>query len=624
MNDLLLVIVMPALAGLIPLFVPRRGKLAAGLVALAASVWMLVLAVKLFGVGTLRYSAQFSPLGGMLPFEFSLRLYHFSAFLLLFIALFGVLIVFYSLGYLRGRDTSSIYYSFILWTLSAAAGAVLSSNLLILLMFWEVLTAILFFLINMGGEGHEKAATKTFTVLGFTDAGMLLAVAAIWVVFGTLDMGSLRIATDTWLGAGAFLLLFIGALAKAGGMPLHSWIPEMAGPTPASIIAFLPASLDKLLGIYLLARITLDLFAVVPGGGLSLMMMIVGAGTIIFAVLMALVQRELKTLLAFLAIGQVGYMVLGVGSGIPVAMAGGLFHMLNHAIYKSGLFLGAGAVERRTGTTDLGELGGLARLMPITFASMLIASFSIAGVPPLNGFVSKWLVYQGMLGGSAVHIVFLVAAIFGSALSMAAFIKVLHSIFLGRRPERLEGVREAGFTMLLPMVFLSVLCVVFGVFAWYPLERFIIPVIAGAGLDSGVVAGREITTLMAGLWNPTLATALMIVGVLAGLVIYAFGRMRTIRVDENVWIGGNVMDNEELRYPGTQFYKTITEELNPLASGAFADGERGTVDPYNIIGRLGGNLVDLLRRLHNGVLSTYLSWTVVGLGVLAFILVMFR
>lgn len=623
MNDLLFMIVMPAVAGVIPLFIPRKGRTVAGIVALAASVWMLVKAISLVSV-TVEFSRRLFSIGGAMPFDFSLRLYQFSGFILLFVALFGVLVILYSLGYMRRRDNSSVYYSFILWTLSAAAGAVLANNLLILLMFWEVLTAILFYLVNMGGEGHENAAGKTFTILGFTDACMLLAVVLIWVSYGTLEITALSIATTGLVGILTFVLLFIGAIAKAGGMPFHSWIPEIAESTPASVIAFLPASLDKLLGIYLLSRLVLDIYVIEAGGGLSLMMMIVGAGTIIFAVLMALVQHNLKKLLSFHAISQVGYMVLGVGSGIPVAMVGGLFHMLNHAIYKSGLFLGAGAVEMKAGTTELEDLGGLARLMPVTFVTMAITAFSISGVPPLNGFVSKWLVYQGMLGGSAVHIIFLVAAIFGSALTMASFIKVLHSIFLGRRPERMEKVREAGFTMQVPMIFLALLCILFGVFAVYPLQKFIIPVITGAGLDSGISAGREITTVMQGLWNPTAATVLMIAGIVVGLVVYMFGRMRSIRVDENVWVGGNIMDSEEMRYPGTQFYRTITEELGPFSRAAFRDGDRGALDIYNIIGKLGGNLVGVLRSLHNGVLSTYLSWTVVGLGVLAFILIMFR
>jgi formate hydrogenlyase subunit 3/multisubunit Na+/H+ antiporter MnhD subunit len=388
----------------------------------------------------------------------------------------------------------------------------------------------------------------------------------------------------------------------------------MAKPTPAAIVAFLPASLDKLLGIYLLARIALDIFIIRPGSGLSIMMMIVGSGTIIFAVLMALVQHDLKKLLSFHAVSQVGYMVLGVGSGVPIAIVGGLFHMLNHAIYKSGLFLGAGAVEKRAGTTELDKLGGLAKLMPVTFVTMAITAFSISGVPPFNGFVSKWLVYQGMLDGG--YMIFLVVAIFGSALTLASFIKVLHSLFLGRLAAGLEGVREVDFTMQFPMILLAILCVLFGIFARIPLDRFIIPIVGGSDV---LTAGGVIETTQ-GFWSPGLATILIFLGIVVGLLIYAMRSMKAARVDENVWIGGNVMDSEEIRIPGTHFYKTVSEDINPVFTGAFRDGEKGALDGYNIFAGLGGALVKVLRAMHDGILSTYLSWVVIGLGVLVFIL----
>ncbi len=617
MHELLYPIIIPAVAGLIPLLIPRRGKAVAGLIGLLAAAWVFWRTIRLFGITELSYSITAFSFGEGLPFDFSLRLYHFSAFILLFIFLFGILIILYSLGYLRRKDTPSSYYSFILWTLSAAAGAVLTDNLLILLIFWEILTMLLYFLVNLGAAGHERAAAKCFAILGVSDAAVMLGILLIWFNFGSLSMSQLTVSTGTPIGAISFLLLLVGAIAKAGAMPMHSWIPEMAVPTHASVIAFLPASLDKLLGIYLLGRITLDVFSVRPGGGLSIAMMIIGAATIIFAVLMALVQHNLKKLLSFHAISQVGYMVLGVGSGIPIAVVGGLFHMLNHAIYKSGLFLGAGSVEKATGTTELDELGGLAKLMPVTFITMVITAFSISGIPPFNGFVSKWLVYQGMLEGG--YVVFLVAAIFGSALTLASFIKVLHSLFLGRRPEGFESVREVSFAMQLPMIFLSLLCVAFGIYARYPLERFIIPIVGGREVD---LAGNMIITTE-GFWNPAVATLLIIIGIIVGIIIYAFGRLRAVRTDENVWIGGNIMDSEEIRIPGTHFYKTVTEEVNPIFTAAFRDGENGALDIYNVWGRLGNSLVQVLRGLHNGILSTYLSWTIIGLGVLAFIL-MFR
>jgi formate hydrogenlyase subunit 3/multisubunit Na+/H+ antiporter MnhD subunit len=618
MNELLYPIVIPAVAGIIPLFIPRKGKFVAGLVALAAAGWMLFWAIRLFGAGDVTYGVTLFDLGRVLPLELSLRLYRFSAFILLFVALFGVLSILYSLGYLWGKDRASNYYSFMLWALAAAAGVVLSDNFLMLLIFWEVLTALLFFLTNMGGKGHENSAAKAFTVLGLSDAAMLLGIILIWTATGSLTISDLSIPTSSVLGVLSFVLLFVGAIAKAGAIPFHSWIPEMAISTPASIMAFLPASLDKLLGIYLLARISLDVFRIAPGSGLSLLMMIVGAVTIILAVLMALVQHNLKKLLSFHAVSQVGYMVLGVGSGIPIAIVGGLFHMLNNAIYKSGLFFGAGAIEKRAGTTELGALGGLARLMPVTFISMAIASLSISGVPPFNGFASKWLIYQGMLEGR--HVVFLVVAIFGSALTLASFIKVLHSLFLGRRPERFDRVKEVDFSMQVPMIFLALLCVLFGIFAGYPIQRFIAPVVT-QGDQVSVAAGSIITGPTAGLWSPGTATALIVAGIILGLFIYAFSSMKAYRVDENVWIGGNVMDNEEIRVPGTDFYKTVTDDLNPVVRTAFLDGERGSLDGYNFFGRVGDGLVQVLRWVHNGNLSTYLSWIVIGLGILSFILI---
>lgn len=617
MHELLYPIVIPAVAGVIPIFIPRKGKALAGIISLAAAVWTLLRAIRLFGLGELEFSTALFSIGGDFTFELSLRLYHFSAFIVLFVMIFGVLIILYSLGYLRGRDTSSWYYTFILWTLATAAGAALTDNLLVLLIFWEMLTFILYFLVNMGDEDHEKAASKVFNVLGFSDAAMLLGVLMVWIRYGTLSMSALSVSTASPYGTMAFILFFIGVIAKAGAMPLHSWVPAMAKPSLAPVMALLPASLDKLLGIYLLARISLDVFVIEPGSPLSLTMMIIGSVTIIFAVLMALVQHNLKKLLSFHAVSQVGYMVLGVGSGIPIAIIGGLFHMLNNAIYKNGLFLAAGAVEKRAGTTELDELGGLARLMPVTFVTTVITAMSISGVPPFNGFVSKWLVYQGMLQGG--YVIFLVAAIFGSALTLASFVKVLHSLFLGRRPERLEGVKEVDFTMQVPMIFLAILCLLFGVFARYPLGRFIIPIVGGG--DVSLTASDIVTT--EGLWSPGIATALIVVGIIVGLIIYAFSRMRSVRVDENVWIGGNIMDNEEIRIPGTHFYKTVTDEISPVVGTAFKDGEMGAMDVYNLGGYLGGNLVRFLRSLHNGILSTYLSWAVIGLAVLAFVL-MFR
>jgi formate hydrogenlyase subunit 3/multisubunit Na+/H+ antiporter MnhD subunit len=373
-------------------------------------------------------------------------------------------------------------------------------------------------------------------------------------------------------------------------------------------MAFLPASLDKLLGIYLLARLTLDLF--VMDNAMGMLLMIVGSATIIFAVMMALVQHDLKKLLSFHAVSQVGYMVLGIGTGVPIGIMGGLFHMVNHAIYKSCLFLGAGAVEKQAKTTELTKLGGLAAAMPVTFGAMFVASMAISGVPPFNGFFSKWLVYQSLV--SIRQPIFLIAALFGSALTLASFIKVLYSVFWGERPKKLQGVKEVGFLMAWPMVALALLCILFGIVAQFPLRAFIGPVV---GFEFEQAPAR--ISMTNALWNPTLATVLIVIGLLLGLFIYLLGRIGARR-RAPAFIGGEKLDTDEIRVAGTGFYETI-RNLG-IFRGIYGDADRGIFDVYFLGGRIGYLVVDALKKLHDGVLSSYLSWSIIGLGILVFLM----
>ena len=184
----------------------------------------------------------------------------------------------------------------------------------------------------------------------------MLGIGIVGAQANTLEMSKIHLNTIGINGV-AFVLMMIGAMAKAGAMPFHTWIPDAAIDAPLPLMAFLPAALEKLLGIYLVARIALDFFSISPG--MQIFMMTVGAVTIILAVMMALVQSNFKRLLSYHAISQVGYMILGIGTGIPLAIAGGLFHMINHAIYKSCLFLTGGAVEKQTGTTEIDRTGWL-------------------------------------------------------------------------------------------------------------------------------------------------------------------------------------------------------------------------------------------------------------------------
>jgi len=488
-------------------------------------------------------------------------------------------------------------------TLGSSLGAVLANNLILLVVFWGFLAALLYLLVTLRQTGRASAsAKKALIIIGGTDALMIFGIGLLWKISGTFAMEGTHIALNGALPYAAFLCILIAAFAKAGAVPFHSWLPDVAEDGPASVTAYLPASLDKLLGIYLLARISLNLF--VMNGISNTLLLVVGAVTIVFAVAIALVQHDFKRLLGYHAVSQVGYMILGIGTANPVGIAGALFHMLNNALYKSCLFLGAGAVEKSTGTSDLSDLGGLSKYMPVTFISFLIASLAISGIPPLNGFFSKWMIYQGIieLGNSKnpFWIIWLIAAMFGSALTIASFIKLLHAVFLGRASEKAKEAKEAPISMTLPMVVLAAACVLFGIFAFsIPVSLLIAPII-----------GKSI--LYIGTWTPDIATVLMIAAILLGAVVCLFAAHKKARVVSS-FVGGEDPGQFD-RVAGTEFYNTI-KEVKVLGS-LYAKEESRGFDIYDISRNITAVFTGFLQRLANGVLPTYIVWCLIGMIVI--------
>ncbi|MFA6132676.1 MAG: proton-conducting transporter membrane subunit [Phycisphaerae bacterium] len=470
---LLLPIVLPFLAGAAALLLGRRAGALGGPLAVVATAINLVVAIVLFRQGgEVTFVAPWATLG----MEFSLRAYQFSNFIVLAAAGFGLLVSLYCVKFMCDRKHANQFYCYMLISLALVNGAVLANNLIAMLFFWEGLLGALFGIIAIGRPGAWKTATKAFVIVGISDLCMMLGIALTYHLAGTLTISKINLPLGG-LGAVAMILMMIGAISKAGSMPFHSWIPDAALDAPLPFMAILPASLEKLLGIYFLARISLDMFQLSAESWISPLMMIIGAVTILLAVMMALVQKDYKRLLSYHAISQVGYMILGIGTCLPIGIVGGLFHMINHAMYKSCLFLTGGSVEKQAGTTDLAKLGGLARKMPITFGCFIVAAASISGVPPFNGFFSKELVYDAALERG---ILFYVAALLGSFFTAASFLKLGHAAFLDKGRNENAGVTEAPRSMLIPMVVIAALCVVFGVWNGLPLHNFIQPALAGS------------------------------------------------------------------------------------------------------------------------------------------------
>ncbi len=600
---LLLPILVPLAAGLICLLLVKQAGWLKEAIALCAGFVTFALAV-LFFRHNLRLEAPW--LGGILGF--SLRLYNFSGFILLAGSFLSLAIILYSTAFMRDKPCLNQFYAYFLFCLAFSNGAVLADNLLIMLFFWEGLLLSLFGMIAIGTKAAFRVATKAFIIVGISDLCMLAGIALTAHLAGTLTISEINLGMAGPANI-AFVLLLVGALAKAGAMPFHSWIPDAATEAPLPFMALVPAVFEKLLGIYLLTRICLDMFRMEPGSGLSILLMSVGAVTIILAVMMALIQKEYKRLLSYHAISQVGYMILGIGTGLPAGIVGGLFHMLNNALYKCCLFLTAGAVEKQTGSTRLEELGGLAGKMPLTCVCFLVAAVSISGMPPFNGFFSKELVYDAALERG---LIFYLAALAGSFFTAASFLKLGHAAFFGRLKEKNQSVKEAGYPMLLPMMAIAFLCILFGVCNFIPLKNFIQPALGEARLEGRSFAGFSVNLML-----------------FAITVIVLF-----LAVLNHLW---------GVKSKGSALSAVDHIHYAPVLSGLYAKAEKKSFDPYELGMKLAREfsrfaawcdrridwLYDTLvpkatdsfsaqlKAMHSGSYSLYLSWSLIGLFLVA-------
>jgi NADH-quinone oxidoreductase subunit L len=384
-----------------------------------------------------------------------------NALMLVIVTLVSLLVNIYSRGYMKEDERINVFFGYIALFSFSMLGLVISENMLELYIFWELVGVCSFLLVGFWYHKPEAraAAKKAFIVTRIGDVGLFIGILMLfWYMPGhALDFSSIhnaftsgKIAPDitTWIA----ILLFVGAIGKSGQFPLHTWLPDaMEGPTPIS--ALIHAATMVAAGVYLVAR-TFDIFHATPDA--LTVVAYVGGFTAIFAATIGVAQNDIKRILAYSTVSQLGYMMMALG--ISASYASGMFHLFTHAFFKALLFLGAGSVIHAVHTQDINEMGGLSRKMKVTTWTFAIGALALSGIPPFSGFWSKDAILAEAYSHEPLLFWVGVIAAFFTAFYMA---RLFFLVFMGQKRSDYEA-HESPSSMTLPLIVLAILAVVAG------------------------------------------------------------------------------------------------------------------------------------------------------------------
>jgi len=533
-----------------------------------------------------------------------------SAWFLILAATIAIPSMFFSIKYMEHYEDYNVsnYYPYILMFLAAMYGLLSTTDMMwFFFIFWQMMTISGFFLIRFERKNRAniKASNKFMIMMQIACFVTMLGAAMISGGEASLDnekllrydfdavqqhIGSLLTEKPT-LSAMAFLMFLIGFGIKLGMWPFGKiWLPDAHPAAPSPVSAMLSGVMIKT-GVYGIMRyfvwlVPPEKWQLFPSRYWGLIISLLGIITLLTGTAQALRQEQTKRLLAFHSIGQIGYILLGIGAAIAlsyysnplaltlgaVAIAGALFHTFNHGLFKSLLFLNAGSILYRTNTQDLNKLGGLISIMPLTAITSFIASMSISGVPPLNGFASKWSIYVGAIQGGkfAPYLIPLgFIAIFTSGLTLASFIKFFGASFLSRKSafvsEKIVK-SELNWSMLLPQFLLAALCLFFGIFPYFGLvgiQSALKNSAAGFGNTFGGVNLFEGGALSGVGYNegsfisPLMVVIALVLFSLLAILIMKLGRSE--KRASNQWLCGYVVEDDAARYNAHNFYYQIKQ-----------------------------------------------------------------
>jgi len=461
-------------AFLIPIANKLGENLAEGLANFGAG---LLLIFSIASISWVKFAPVIYKVGGWpAPFGIVMLLDGLSAFMLVVVNLIGFLSLVYSIDYIKRYSAPALYYTLFSLLLAGLNGVVISADLFNLFVFLEITSIASYALVAFGIETEELEAAFKYLVMGSVASTLiLLAIGMLFGYVSTLNMADISLSLVNSSSRNIVLyctvLFIVGFGLKVALVPFHAWLADAHPAAPAPMSAMLSGVVIKTIGVYALARVLFNIIGFNPA--ISGMLIWLGIISMVVGVLLAIGQWDFKRLLAYHSISQIGYVIFGLGLGTPLGIIGGLFHLFNHSLFKSLLFLNSGSVEYATGQRQLDKLGGFLKEMPYTAHTSLVASLSIAGVPPLCGFWSKLLIILAAF--EAGNIIGGVTCILVSMVTLASFLKVQKYAFMRKTQEALLDIKESPFFMVLAMVVLAILCVVVGLSFYSFLEHFVKP-----------------------------------------------------------------------------------------------------------------------------------------------------
>lgn len=399
----------------------------------------------------------------------------FSVLMLLAVYLIAFLVSLFSVFFVREEGSRGAFFSLILACTAGMAGVVTTADFFTLYVFLEVVAVSSFALIAFSGDrAGTEGALKYLFLSAVASALIMLGVAGLLLSAGGVSFAHLSGGIAKAGGLLSASLLACGFMIKSGLIPFHGWVPDAYESAPAPVSALLAGIVTKTAGVYALIRLAGLLNLSVPGGPYAAIghaLMFFGALSIVLGALAAMTQTDFKRILAFSSISQVGYIVLAAGVGTPLALAGAVFHLFNHATFKVTLFLNGAAIENATGTRDMTRLGGLGSRMPWTAGTSIVAFLSTAGIPPLSGFWSKLVIVVALWQAGSQG--YAALAVLSSVLTLGYFLILQRKVFFGNPVPLTQDTQEVCPGMLAPVVLAAALMILVGLYFPTVLEPFL-------------------------------------------------------------------------------------------------------------------------------------------------------